>query len=642
MSNPIVGADAATTSRLAVHQDVRIPLGDGSGSLAADLYRPDRADQVPALIFMLSPYRKDVTGHEFEPMFTWLAERGYASLLVDLRGTGSSDGARRPITHAAEGDDGVAAVEWAAEQDWCSGAVGMWGASYGCVTALRTAARRPPHLRAVIAITGPTDPGNEAFSIDGARTDFMQVGTWATQMLALQLLPPLTASGATADFERWLRRLHHDPPALLELCGVRENPAWQERPIDLESISVPTLCVGGWRDLYRASTVATFERLKVPKKLIMGPWGHLLPQNSPFEPINFMEMSLHWWDKWLRGANNGVMEGPPVVLYTEPGHGEWRGYSCWPPPHEVRVLTAAAGRTLVVKEKGVDREAAFIGDYHPDPTIGALTGLSRLGLGAYDVMLDQHDDDLRGLSLTGEAVPRAFTLVGSAEVRIRLAGASLPKRIVARLSDVDEDGRSICIALGVVCPRAIQDEYLIQLEPTCWHVAAHRRLRLTISDSDFPRLFPVGAPVHLPVQSLSLRIPVLDQDAGSTIDPGKMPSPESNVPTAGVEGAVDWSITRHPTRNIIAVRIETATPSVEVGYGHRLSSNSETEAIVRSDAPAAATVTGHCTKVAELATGEVVKCTVWTRSTGTGLVVRGQVDVDGVEIFSRVWQSEME
>src|SRR5262245_51478485 len=115
-----------------VVDDVRIPAG-GSFSLSGTLYLPPGAGPFPALVTVV-PYRKDAaSGVFYGPVLRWFARRGYAGLLVDFRGTGSSDGRQRPPFDPAEADDGVAAVEWAAGQPWSSGRVGMWGHSYGAI-----------------------------------------------------------------------------------------------------------------------------------------------------------------------------------------------------------------------------------------------------------------------------------------------------------------------------------------------------------------------------------------------------------------------------------------------------------------------------------------------------------------------------
>ena len=120
-----------------------IPLADGT-RLAADLYRPDRPGPGPVLVSYY-PYRKDdIIGSLFEGTRIRLCERGYASVFVDMAGTGASEGDYgESFDLAREGRDAAEIIEWVAGQDWCDGRVGAWGVSYGGMTALAAAAQPP-------------------------------------------------------------------------------------------------------------------------------------------------------------------------------------------------------------------------------------------------------------------------------------------------------------------------------------------------------------------------------------------------------------------------------------------------------------------------------------------------------------------
>ena len=139
-----------------VERNLLVPLADGV-TLAGDLYRPG-SDPAPVLISFY-PYRKDdIIGSFTERQRLALVERGYAHLLVDVRGFGGSDGSSvESQDPRAEGRDAAEVVEWVARQAWCDGAVGVWGVSYGGLAALAVAAERPPALRAIASIYGLQD-----------------------------------------------------------------------------------------------------------------------------------------------------------------------------------------------------------------------------------------------------------------------------------------------------------------------------------------------------------------------------------------------------------------------------------------------------------------------------------------------------
>ena len=199
-----------------VTHDVRIQTDDPDVTLSGDLYRPVATVSVPALVMVL-PYRKDAGGGGVDSAtFRWFAERGYACLLVDFLGTGSSDGTHRPPFHENDADDGVAAVEWAAAQPWCDGNVGMWGHSYGAFMSLSTAARRPPHLKAIVPVMSPLDPERDLVYPAGAPR-IEAVASWGVHTLLNQVLPPLRDYASEAEQRRWRQRLTGARPWILDM-----------------------------------------------------------------------------------------------------------------------------------------------------------------------------------------------------------------------------------------------------------------------------------------------------------------------------------------------------------------------------------------------------------------------------------------
>lgn len=123
-------------------EDVRIPLSDGV-ELYARIWRPVTDEPVPSLLEYL-PYRlTDWTAPRDWQRHPWYAGHGYASVRVDVRGHGCSGGDPGDEYDARELADGVAVVEWLAAQPWCTGAVGMFGISWGGFNSLQIAALAP-------------------------------------------------------------------------------------------------------------------------------------------------------------------------------------------------------------------------------------------------------------------------------------------------------------------------------------------------------------------------------------------------------------------------------------------------------------------------------------------------------------------
>jgi len=109
---------------------VRIPMTDGI-SLAATLFFPETDDGPWPVIMEALPYRKDDAIAGYDGHYADLADHGYVSVRLDIRGTGSSGGITTDEYSADERRDLVEVIDWLATQEWSSGSVGMFGTSYG-------------------------------------------------------------------------------------------------------------------------------------------------------------------------------------------------------------------------------------------------------------------------------------------------------------------------------------------------------------------------------------------------------------------------------------------------------------------------------------------------------------------------------
>lgn len=135
---------------------VLIPLQDGR-NLSARIWRPQGIGPAPVILEYL-PYRKrDGTAARDALNHPWLAGHGYVAARVDIAGTGESEGLFDDEYSEQELTDGVEVINWLAAQDWCSGAVGMTGISWGGFNGLQLAARAPEALKAVVSICSTVD-----------------------------------------------------------------------------------------------------------------------------------------------------------------------------------------------------------------------------------------------------------------------------------------------------------------------------------------------------------------------------------------------------------------------------------------------------------------------------------------------------
>ncbi len=629
-------ADRTTRAHeVTVLRDARIPTAEPGATLSADVYLPADAPPVPALVTVL-PYRKDAAiGVVLEASLRWMAQRGYACLLVDFRGTGSSDGAMRPPLVAEEADDGVAAIAWAAAQPWCDGSVGMWGHSYGSIMTMRTASRRPAALKAIVPSVGMLDPERDFVHPYGVRGAQAAIPLWCTDNLANQLLPPLDYHSPD-ERRRWRERLGEAEPWIVQLFRRRAgDPSWRDQVVDASAIEVPALCFAGWRDLFVEGQVRAYEQMRGPKQLVVGPWMHTAPHESPYEAVGFLSLALRWWDHWLRGVDTGVIDEPPVVLYVLGSDPGWRAYGSWPPGDDALALRTGADATLAEPGRDGRERPAAIGEYRPDPTIGSLSGLWAVVGANGELPLDQHDDDARALCATSEPLPDDLVVAGRPEVTVTLSDASAPaQRLVVRLCDVDPDGRSALVASGAAlgCGRVV-------LHPVAYRVRAGHRLRIAVGDADFPRFWPLADAPTLHVETIALTLPTVAAGVGAPVELPPAEQPDAGAPSRGATAGSCWLVTREPGRDGVEVVAAVAMESDTADGRHRLERRLECRAGVRRESPEAASIRASGTQVVRLQTGERIEVTVTTRMTATALWVRGAVEIDDATVFSRVWES---
>ena len=197
--------------RVREFENIWIPLRDGT-RLAARLWLPDdaEAEPVPALLEYL-PYRKRDGTHERDALtHPWLAGHGYGCIRVDIRGSGESDGVLTDEYSQQELDDGLEVIAWLAAQPWCSGAVGMFGISWGGFNALQVAALRPPALKAIVTLCSTDDRyADDVHYMGGAK---LNAGFgWAGFFFADMCHPPDPALVGERWREMWLRRLEALP-----------------------------------------------------------------------------------------------------------------------------------------------------------------------------------------------------------------------------------------------------------------------------------------------------------------------------------------------------------------------------------------------------------------------------------------------
>lgn len=315
--------NAATSfpQSITMDDDLRIPMDDGV-HLTARVWRPVDADvnPVPAILEFLPYRRRDGTADRDAQTHPYFAGHGYASVRVDMRGSGDSEGVLKGEYLQQEQDDALAILHWLERQPWCTGKVGMIGISWGGFNGLQVAARRPSQLKAVVSICSTDDRYADDIHYMGGCL-LLDKFTWVSTMFSLNAAPPDPASVGDAWRELWLKRLDESGFWLAEwLRHQRRDAFWKHGSVceDWSAIQCAVYAVGGWADGYTNAVGHLLANLQGPKKGLIGPWAHKYPHFAkPGPQIGFLKECLRWWDYWLKGIDTGIMDEPMLRSWIE-------------------------------------------------------------------------------------------------------------------------------------------------------------------------------------------------------------------------------------------------------------------------------------------------------------------------------------
>ncbi len=498
-----------------------IPLSDGT-KLAARMFIPKDAakNPVPALLEYL-PYRKRDGTHVRDALtHPYLAGHGYASIRVDMRGNGDSDGLMEDEYTKQEQDDALEVIAWIARQNWCTGKVGMFGISWGGFNALQVAARKPPALKAIVTICSTDDRYEDDVHYKGGTVINEMLG-WAATMLAYSANPPDPKLVGNRWRKMWMERLKNEPFLIIPwLSHPHRDAYWKHGSVceDFGAIEAPTLIVGGWNDAYSNAIPRLMKGLRTTRKAIIGPWVHKYPHFAVPEPrIGFLQEMLRWWDQWLKNEATGVSRDPDFRYYVmEP----WKPESF---PERIN------GRWLSDSFWGfgnVDTKKWFLNEKGIGPTAGAETPLtisSKQTTGAdggeYCIIWlgpefpgDQRRDDEDSLTFETPALITDMDIVGQPAIELSFAVDRPVAHVAVRLNDVWPTGevsrityhlQNLCMRDSRETPTPLEPgkryRMKIKMDDIAWRAPKGHKIRVSISTSYFPMMWPAPEPVTLTV-----------------------------------------------------------------------------------------------------------------------------------------------
>lgn len=546
-----------------------ITMSDGV-KLSSRIWFPivENNKKLPAILEYI-PYRKnDGTRARDEPMHGYFAGHGYVVVRVDMRGSGESDGILHDEYLLQEQDDALEVIDWISKQPWCDGNVGMMGKSWGGFNSLQVAARRPPALRAIITVGFTDDRYNQDIHYKGGcllNDNFW----WGAIMFAYQSRPiDPKIVGEDAWREPWLKRLEEMP---LWMGNWMEHQTrddyWKHGSVceDYSAIEVPVFAIDGWADSYTNTVMTLMNGINVPRKGIIGPWAHVYSHDGvPGPAMSFLDEAVNWWDHWLKGIDNGVMDCPMIQAWIEDSmppscmrpvsEGRWVGLNSWPNEDVKQTpLYMTYGKLEKAPVKKEEKETVILKTpLNHGLLAGEWMGAAVLGESPCDQRLDN------GMSMVfdGEILEEPLEILGYPRIEVELSSDKPNAMLYASICDVSPDGAVERVSYGVMNLTHLQGhDKVVHLEPgkkvrafvdldCCGHkfVEGHR-VRLSLATTFWPMFWtmPEDAALTLDLSTAKCILPVFVGE--NCVGPNMEPKCAPLTPTTFLsEGHVGRSV----------------------------------------------------------------------------------------------------
>ena len=575
-------------------REVMIPMPDGI-QLAADLYMPadiPAGEHLPVLL-EYTPYRKnDSRGSKYR-MYTYFVKRGYVVARVDIRGTGNSQGRTIPYEYSEiELSDGDAVIAWLAKQDWSNGNVGMFGISWGGFNSIQMAVRKPPALKAFMALMATEDLYQEdVHYMDG----IIHIDSW---MMSHDLSNAMPGAPEFRLDEDWLRnRFELEPSVFTYMREQRDGSFWDRASArdKYEQIQIPGYYIGGWYDGYRDSPPRMLEHVKAPVKAMIGPWDHYYPHNAwPAPQVEWRHEAVRWFDQWLKGNDTGILDEPRFAVYVRDWHppgpgvdeipGHWRWEEGWPIERSV-TKTFYAGQDHGLSSSP-SAQATHSLKYKP--SVGLAGGGPVMWWG--NIPPDQQSMDDYSLIYDSQPLGSPLEILGMPRAILKVSADVSRANWVVRICDVAPDGSVTQVGgaafNGTHRKSAREPEDLIpgkvfpleiEMHFTSWVFPKGHRIRFAINNAQWPMLWPTpyqmtttlaiggveGARIELPV------VPPADRPVPKFKLPEEGPSlPDyASVDSGNVSGYAEIKSIQRDEQSGAAIGIATNATSFRYPWG---------------------------------------------------------------------------
>ena len=484
-------------------QAIYITMRDGV-KIAADVLLPKGLpadEKAPTILYQTRYWR----AREYQPGLSWIdhffnaplrffTSHGYALVLVDVRGTGASFGARRHPWDPEEIKDAGDIVDWIVAQPWSNGKVGGYGTSYSGTTAELLTVVHHPAVKAVIprfnefdAYTDISFPGGiyldafvEKWAESNRSLDANQVSKdWGLKGKLVRGVKPVDADKG----RRLLQQAVRDHASNISVDSIARGITYRddrdsEHDIvtedfnvytfreKIEQSGVPIYGWGGWFDAGTANAVIQrFMTFSNPQLAVVGPWNHGASQHaSPYAPgpANTTEQGmeyLRFFDHHLKGIDNGVMDKKVLYYYTV-GEEKWKETPAWPPAGSTtQRWYLAANNTL---SQNAPEAKAGADEYTVDfeATTGTTNRWHTQKGGGPVIYPDRAEADRRLLVYTSPPLAEDTEITGYPIVTLYVTSTATDGAFFVYLEEVDENGRVTYLTEGQLraLHRRVSDE----------------------------------------------------------------------------------------------------------------------------------------------------------------------------------------
>lgn len=492
-----------------LHTQVFLPEGDGSWPVILIRY------PYPTMVYMLN---------EISKIF---AERGYAVVSQQCRGTAGSEGEWTPFVN--ERNDGLDTLDWIVDRKWQNGSIGLFGHSYLSFTQWAVADCLPPQVKTMILSGFGSERYSQMYMNGMFRHEIYTA--WAIGNSGVN-----REEDEGALYQKALRmRPHIDMDEKLlgsQLPWYREwitqdsvdDRMWSEGLWPMlqgipGKINVPVLMTAGWFDHQLDSMLTGYENfredIKSKSRLIVGPWTHALQSVGDLEypgsqtiGIMGVQAALVWFGRMLKGEPM-PMESAVSTYVT--GRKEWKSWGAWPPDCLWKKFYLGGPKDmskcgiLSENKQGGDSPVQFVYDpCDPVETIGgaALLAWMQPGYGgkAPGSQLQPEAgcrDDI--ISFVSEKLSEDMLIAGKIKVFLNVSSSTDDTAFSVKVMEVFENGKAYNIRDGIMRlafrggdgkPReyapGTRADLCIELWPIAWQVSRGSRIRLDVSSSNFP------------------------------------------------------------------------------------------------------------------------------------------------------------